>query len=216
MRRLAHERASRARVFLMAGHRGDSVVEDVYDDRGLVDYRVDEAGDAGVEECRVAYDGEDLFIAARALDGFTEADAAGDACAHADDRVGDGERRDDAESVAADVSCYDYVFIFADFVEESAVRASGAEDWRTRRDVRVYRVAAGLLRLGEEGAAHALRRQLVYPRKFLASRAGDAEGFYEVLKVGLVLLDDVERLDGGGEVADFLLRQRPGEAELEV
>ena len=60
-----------------------------FDDRGLVDYRVDEAGDAGVEECRVAYDGEDLFIAARALDGFTEADAAGDACAHADDRVGD-------------------------------------------------------------------------------------------------------------------------------
>ena len=96
------------------------------------------------------------------------------------------------------------------------MRASGAEDGRTRRDVDVYRVAAGLLRLGEEGAAHALRRQLVNPREFLASRAGDAEGFDEVLKVGLVLLDDVERLDGCREVADFLLRQRPGEAELEV
>ena len=96
------------------------------------------------------------------------------------------------------------------------MRASRAEDWRTRRDVRVYRVAAGLFRLGEECAAHALRRQLVYPRKFLASRTGDAEGFDEVFKVGLVLLDDVERLDGGGEVADFLLRQRPCKAELEV
>ena len=96
------------------------------------------------------------------------------------------------------------------------MRAAGAEHRRTRRSLHVRLVAALFGDLREEGASHDLWRQFVYPGELFAADALNAKRLYEILEVGFVLFDDVERLHGGCEFGDLLRRQRPGEAQLEI
>ena len=134
---VAERALSRAGVRLVAGHRCRAVVEDYYRDvRSLVD-GVDYAGDSGVEEGRVADEGEAL----RARLGQREPLGERYACAHAEAGVDHVERRGVAERVAADVAAVNRFFAvlrrYLRLVERSAVRAARAEHrrahWKLRK-----------------------------------------------------------------------------------
>ena len=130
-------------VLLHAGHGRDGVVEDDDDmARGwrVVDHLGD-AGEAGVDECRIADDGDDapgLFW----REDLAEAEADGDAAAHADAGVDGGVGGHDAKRVAADVARDDGLAVGEDLVG-AAVRAAGAEG---------RRLAGGRWRLGNVNA----------------------------------------------------------------
>ena len=116
----------------MAGHAGDRVIKHHGDDVALVVDDLRRAGHAGMEECGVADDAEDLFVGlAGRLKRLCHAHCHRESAAHADAGIERGKRRREAERVAADIACHDEVLMPRDRIEEAAVRAARAKRRRT-------------------------------------------------------------------------------------
>ena len=219
---VAERALSRARVRLVAGHRGRAVVEDYYRDvRPLVD-GVDYAEDSGVEEGRVADEGEAL----RARLGQREPLGERYARAHAEAGVDHVERRGVAERVAADVAAVDRFFAVLRrdlrLVERSAVRAARAEHRRTHGKLR--KLGRGL---GFGGEAEIFRKRRLYqlerifavPRHVAAALAeyrNAARRFDEELLFddGVELFEHEHGIRACEEVLRELLGHRVGRADF--
>ena len=213
---LPQERHARAGVVLVAGHRGDAVVDDDERRGALVVDRVQQPRDAAVEEGRVADDADDGLPLARLLHAVRHREAR----AHAQDGVRARERRERAQRVAADVARDDHVEA-REREEEPAVRAAGAERRRAGREVRRLRDGPGQGRqpeLREERAAHLVQargREFAAARDDVLAVAREAERADVLLEDGVALVDHEQAVDRRGEGAQQRVRERPPPADLE-
>ena len=119
------------RVRLVAGHRGDPVVEDDHGHvRTIVD-RIQQALDTRVEERGVPDGADDI----PGFSGMGDTARHRDGCTHADRRVNRPEL--EPERVAPDVARVDGILVYLfDRIERAAVQAAGTEDRRAGGDIR--------------------------------------------------------------------------------
>src|SRR6266508_1861173 len=213
---VAADRRARPRMRLPAGHGGGAVVEDDDGDARAVRDRVDEPGDAGVEEGRVADDGGDRPVrAARARDAARDADAR----SHRDARVHRRERRGGRERVAADVPRHDRAEV-AQRHEADDVRTPRTEHRRPHRDRHGRGLDAERCRAGEEtgldeALAHALGGELAVAGEEGLPLHREPEAAQLLLEVWLELLHHEQTLDRSREAADRRHGERMRERQLQ-
>ena len=212
---LAHEGEAGAGVLLMAGHTGDAVVQHAGNHLAAVIEDLGSTGHAGVEEGGVAHHAEDHLIGdALALEGLGHTHTGGEAAAHADAHIHTVQGRGKAQGVAADIAGDHIVLVLGKGVEEAAMGAAGAQCGRTlgNGDV-IHGLEVGLL--AQHTLADQLGVQLVHDAGLVLTGAGDTGGLHLILHEGLQLLDDIEGLHLGGEVADEVHGQGVGQTQLQ-
>ncbi len=167
-----------------------------------------------MEEGGVAQHAEDLFAGdAGHLKGLGHAHGHRKAAAHAHHAVQRVQGSGAAQGVAADVACHHEILVAGHGVEEAAVGAAGAQSGRTGHSLDAHIHGGGLV--AEDPLADQLGVQLIQLAGELLADAVDAGGLDLILHEALQLLDHVELLHLGGEVADQVHGQGIGQAQLQ-
>ena len=205
--------AARTRVFLLARHGGDAVVENNNHMTGVgaIVARFHEAGNAAVDKRGVANHGDDL-LGLFPREHVTEANAHTDGGTHVNHVVHGANGREGRQRVAADVARDDAVEFLED-CEGAAVRAARAE----HRRLALHRNRIRTL-VASDNAAHAVHVQFAEAEnRVVFGFHRNAGGFNILGKPWVVFFDDHETLafELLGEILDELHRQRVGHAELE-
>jgi len=213
---LAHQCASRSRVLLMSGHRRYPVVKYVDHYRGFVDDSIDQTRYSRMEEGRVSDDREDLLFSAGFFYRLAEPHTAGNAGSHTDDRVGNTQRRHYSKRIAADVSCYNNIFIFSDLIEKSPVGTSGAKNRRTRGNFCVNGIASLIFAAGKESSSYYFRSQFVHPWELFSAGTLYSHDLNEVFDVGLVFLYHINSIDHTCKFPYKFFGQRPCKTKLQI
>lgn len=195
----------------MSGHAGDAVIKDDNNGIALIVCDVYKTGDTRMNECRVAYNRYALVAAG--FVGLVHAVKRGDRCAHAYAGVHHTERRHRAERVAADIAA-DIDLELLEGIEQTSVRASGAEHGRTRGNIYI-RLEITVFFTENDLLYHALRI-LAQECKLLLTDNIYSELAAVILYVGVELFNDIDFFALCGKVAEQLLGQRIEAAELEI
>ena len=195
----------------MSGHAGDAVIKDDNNGIALIVCDVYKTGDTRMNECRVAYNRYALVAAG--FVGFVHAVKRGDRCAHAYAGVHHAERRHRAERVAADIAA-DIDLELLEGIEQTSVRASGAEHGRTRGNIYI-RLEITVFFTENDLLYHALRI-LAQECKLLLTDNIYSDLAAVILYVGVELFNDIDFFALCGKVAEQLLGQWIEAAELEI
>ena len=205
LRGLVADGQAGGRVLLAAGHGGGGVVEDDDHALGLVIGGVDQAGDAGVDESRIAQDADDALARCALRQPSWKVTPAPMHTHECSADIGGKAGQRVAADVARDVGVQ-----LLQGRERSPVRALGAQAG----------LAFDRLLLHLDLARHDVRNQF---RRQLADAEGrvlggdlDAQGPDVVLDEGVQFLHDNELLDALGELADLVVAERIAHSELQV
>ena len=194
-------------IFLMPGHAGNPVVHDhAHGIAAIVGY-MQQAGHAGMEEGRIADHRYHFRRIAKSVANFLDPMPHTDAGAHANTGVFGVERHIAAKRIATDIAGDHQVFDFAQFIEEAAVRATGAQQrWpgnhlgRIRLD---QRDGFAFQRFGND-----IRRQFADSRHFCLADTGDPCCLQLFFNERFQFFHNIKRFHRSGEIADLVDRQR--------
>ena len=173
--RAAHKVFPCAGVLLMACHSRNGVIQNTCDDVCLRADNINQGVQSGVEERGVTDHAQSLAGISLHLQGLSQTDDGGKPCAHADGEIKAVQRCIYAERVTADIANgNDFLEVFADGVEEAAVRAACAEYGRAGRSFH-RNIAGCFLFAAFERGTYDFRIQLTADGDFVLADAVKAQ-----------------------------------------